>query len=632
MAQQHDAASVSDRAATRRHVCTSSIPLSDLLAVALLLLFVVVFATLTIRAHQSFNTNALDLAKFDQSIWNTSRGNPYAITLAEDNVNDSHFSPALAIFAPLYWIWPDIRLLLIALSALLGGAGFLIYWHFRRTDPWLGLVVFAAYLMHPTLHQINLALFRRETLAVFATSFALYHLLRRQYGWMALGLVLTLLSKEDMSLVLVVFGLYAILFQRRPVAGSLMLIIGVAWFFLVPFVLLPARPVNASIEGYQHAAANYSYLGASLPEIFQTLATRPELLWSYIGQPRRLEAVFQFLWPTAFLFLLAPEVALMMLPFFIYLLASTAEAMGRLEAWYPSLLIILLYWAVGVGLGRLAGRWRQAGALILLLASFGGWFAYSPLWPGSRFDAEQYQITALERRIAERLAKIPADAVIMAQDPLVPHLSHRRDIYLFPWVGDRRPEYIILNRDMRTYPLGADEYRTAFYAYLASPDYALADQIDSLYIFQNDPEFAPANAAGESWANDITLIGYDVAVAAPGEPYAAALAIVPAGTTLRVSLYWEIVTAMAENYTVFAHAATTDGRTLAQHDSWPADAHRPTSVLPPGEQIRDVHYLTLSEDVAAADLVLRVGLYATDPGTPTPTQSGNDFVLLPMFP
>ena len=116
LAKQPDAASIPDRVATRRQGIRSSIQLSDLLAVAVLLLFVVVFSTLTIRAHQSFNTAALDLAKFDQSIWNTSRGDPYAITLSEDTVNDSHFSPALAIFAPLYWIWADIRLLLIALS------------------------------------------------------------------------------------------------------------------------------------------------------------------------------------------------------------------------------------------------------------------------------------------------------------------------------------------------------------------------------------------------------------------------------------------------------------------------------------------------------------------------------------
>jgi len=605
---------------------------SDWAAIVLLLFYVIIFSTLTIRQHQSFNTNALDLAKFDQSIWNTSRGHPYAITISEDTVNDSHFSPALAIFAPLYWVWSDIRLLLITQSILLSGAGFLIYQHFRRTASWLGLAVFAAYLMHPALHQINLALFRRETLAVFATSYAIYHLLRRQYGWMALGLGLALLSKEDMSLVLVVFGLYLVFVQRRPAIGALVISIGVAWFILIPFVVLPMLMSNELVVGYQHATANYSYLGTSFQEIVQTLADRPELLWEYIGQPRRLEAVFKFLWPTAFMFLLAPEIALMMLPFFIYLLASTSGAVGRLEAWYPSLLIILLYWAVGVGLGRLAGRWRQAGILLLLLAGFSSWIAYSQLWPGRQFVRERYQITSLERQISERLAMIPQEAVVMAQDPLVPHLSHRQNIYLFPWVGDNRPDYVILDRDMRTYPLGEDEYRTAFYDYLASPEYAIADQLGGLYIFQYDPILEPVNSTDEIWDNSMRLLGYDVALAVQNEPYGQIPTIVPAGSNLRISLYWQVQQAMESNYTVFVHAVTPDDRTLAQHDGWPADAHRPTSVLPSGTTFRDVHYLTLNEDIAAADLALRLGLYASDPAIPIPTQSGAGFVLLPMFP
>ena len=111
---------------------------SDWLAIALLLLYVLLFSILTIRQHQSFNTNALDLGKFDQSIWNTAQGRPFQITISENLVIESHFSPSLALFAPLYWIWSDIRLLFIMQSILFGGAGFLIYWFFRRQNPWLG--------------------------------------------------------------------------------------------------------------------------------------------------------------------------------------------------------------------------------------------------------------------------------------------------------------------------------------------------------------------------------------------------------------------------------------------------------------------------------------------------------------
>lgn len=452
----------------------------DWLAISLLLLYMLVFSTLTIRQHNSFNTNALDLAKFDQSIWNTSRGRPYQITIGEDLVIESHFSPSLAVFAPLYWLWPDVRILFIAQSLLLGGAGFLIYWHFRRLAPWLGLIVFAAYLMHPSLHEVNLVEFRRITLAVFATSFAMYHLLRRQYGWMALGLALTLLSKEDLSLLVAAFGLYILFFQKEFKVGALTLVAGIAWFILVPFVLLPQLMTHDQVEGYQHAASSYGYLGSNLPEILNTLTTQPQILWEYAGRPERLRALFDFLWPTAFLFLLAPEIALFIIPNLAILLASTSNAMGRLGNWYPSVLIVILYWAVGLGINRLPYNWKRPALVLLLVVSAVAWFSRSELWPGQQFDAARFQVSDHDRQVSAALREIPAEAIVMAQDPLVPHLSHRENIYLLPWVrGGSQADYVLLDRQMRTYPVGPDEYRTLFNDYLASTEYDIAQQIDS---------------------------------------------------------------------------------------------------------------------------------------------------------
>ncbi|MEA3374832.1 MAG: DUF2079 domain-containing protein [Chloroflexota bacterium] len=67
---------------------------------------------------------------------------------------------------------------------------------------------------------------------------------------------------------------------------------------------------------------------------------------------------------------------------------------------------------------------------------------------------------------------------------------------------------------------------------------------------------------------------------------------------------------------------------LAQHDSWPADAHRPTSVLPPGTVVRDVHYLTVPQAISG-EVVARVGLY-DEQGTHLTTQEGQEFVDLSL--
>ena len=604
--------------------------LTDWLALGLLLLYVFVFSWLTIRQHQSFNTNALDLAKFDQAIWNTANGRPYQITIAEDSVLQSHFSPALALFAPLYWLWPDVRFLFIVQSLLLGGAGFLIYWYLRRERAWLGVVVLGAYLMHPLLHQVNLVEFRRNTLAVFAISFALYHLLRRRYGWMLLGLLLALLSKEDMSLVAIAFGLYILLFQRQMKAGAVTLGLGAAWLLIVPFVLLPALMPHDAIEGYQHADAYFAYLGDTPGEMVQTVVGDPLLLLGYAGQPQRLTAVFKFLWPTAFLFLLAPDILFLLLPNLAFLLISTSEAQGRLEGWYPAVLLIILYWAVGVGVARLPRRWQKWAAAALLLAGALAWLLNSQLWPGARFDAARYEVTAHERQVEGALRAIPADAIVMAQDPLAPHLAHRQDIYLFPWVrGGNQPDYVAFDRAMRTYPLGPDEYRSRFYDVFASTEYALTQQIDSFYLFEFVGADAPQQPLEALYGDALRLQGISTAAALPQAAFRDDARELLAGSTLRVALYWEVVAPMEQNYTAFVHAAAPDGRTLAQHDSWPADTHRPTSVLPAGEQFRDVHYLTFAEPVNLDDLQLRIGLYDAN-GTPLFLEEERPFLLTPV--
>ncbi len=602
----------------------------DWLAIIFLLLYVAVFSTLTIRQHNNFSTNALDLAKFDQSIWNTSQGRPYQITIGENLVIESHFSPSLALYAPLYWIWPDVRILFITQSILLGGAGFFIYWHFRRQAPWLGLAVFAAYLMHPLLHQVNLVEFRRLTLAVFAISFAIYHLLRRQYGWMALGLALALLSKEDMSLLVAAIGLYILLAQRELKVGAATLAIGTAWFLYVPFYVLPSLMTHDLTAGYQHAASSYAYLGTSLPEIASTLLSRPGVIWQFMGKSERLLAVLNFLWPTAFMFLLAPEIVLLLVPNIVALLASTSDTMGRLGGWYPGVLVVILYWATAVGIARLSGDRKRFALTLLLVASAAAWIANSQLWPGRRFDPDEYRISEHDRQVARALESVPADAIVMAQDPLVPHLSHRREIYLLPWVrGGNRPDYVAMDRDLRTYPVGPDEYRTLFYDYLAATEYEIAEQIDSFYLFRHAGEVLPQQDSDIVFGDALRLNGISTAVAVADRPFGADPGGLAGGRLLRVELFWEVLQEMDVNYTVFVHAQAPDGRLLGQHDSWPADAHRPTSVLREGEKLRDVHYLSLSEPVALSDLTLRIGLYEGTTGKPLTDSQGREYHHLP---
>ena len=600
---------------------------TDRIAIVLLVLFSLAFSYATIRKHDSFGTRALDLAKFDQGIWNTSQGRPFATTMSEDSVLQSHFSPALALYAPLFWLWSNVRVLFIAQSVLMAASGLLIYLFLRDDAPWLGLAVLAAFLMNPTLHQMTLVEFRRVTLAVFTTSLTLYWMLKRRYWAMGVALAITLLCKEDMAFTAIAVGLYVALVQRQRKLGTVLTLVGAAYLVLVPFVLLPA--LNGT-TGYRHAGDSFGYLGTSLDQIVPNLLRRPGLLLGQMLKTDRLVALLVFLAPSLFLFLLAPAVAAFMLPYLGFLLASTADRMGHLEDWYPSIPLIVLFWAVAVGARRLPKRWQRPAGGLLVAAGAAAWLLWSPMWPGAAFRPSNYEIVPHDRAVRQVLVTVPAAAAVSAQDALVPHLSHRERIYLYPWVPEgETADYVALDRSMGTYPLPYGQYWSYFYDVFASTNYEIVAQVDEFYLMRRTDALVPEVPRHDTWSDMLTLTGYTALTATPDGPFHLTTAA-PGETTARVALIWQAEQAMTLNYTAFVHVLDGGGQLLAQHDSWPADTSRPTSVLSPGTTIRDTHTLTWTAPVPLDRISLRIGLYDSETGIPLTLPDGEPFIVVPF--
>jgi hypothetical protein len=304
--------------------------------------------------------------------------------------------------------------------------------------------------------------------------------------------------------------------------------------------------------------------------------------------------------------------------------------MGRLEDWYPSILLIYLFWAVAIGLQRLSRDWWRPASGMLLLASAAGWLLYSPLWPGAAFKARNYEIVPHDRLARRALQRVHASASVAAQDALVPHLAHREEIYLYPWItAGRTADVVALDLSMGTYPLSLGEYTSRAYDYLASVNHTIVQQVDGFYLFQRTGSLEPQVVRGDTWGDLITLTGYSADIAREGTRFEVTMA--DAGTTtVRVTLLWRMDADTGQNLTVFIHILDGAGLLLAQHDGWPADAHRPTSVLSPGSAIRDIHTLSWSGAQDPTTLSLRIGIYDSDTGEPLLLPSGDGFVVVPV--
>ncbi|MDQ7028817.1 MAG: glycosyltransferase family 39 protein [Ardenticatenia bacterium] len=82
------------------------------------------------------------------------------------------------------------------------------------------------------------------------------------------------------------------------------------------------------------------------------------------------------------------------------------------------------------------------------------------------------------------------------------------------------------------------------------------------------------------------------------------------GEYLQVTLYWEALAPVADNYTVFVQVLNAEGKLVAQHDIEPANGTFPTSTWEAGTLVPDEHQLLLPENLPAGTYTLIAGMYA----------------------
>jgi len=111
------------------------------------------------------------------------------------------------------------------------------------------------------------------------------------------------------------------------------------------------------------------------------------------------------------------------------------------------------------------------------------------------------------------------------------------------------------------------------------------------------PEYSIQHPLRYTLGEEVLLLGYD----APDT----------IGLTLPLTLYWQGVAAMEEDYTVFVHVFDEDGNLLGQDDSQPVGGHYPTTLWEEGRIVEDTHFANISVVVSPGHHRLRivVGMY-----------------------
>ena len=415
-------------------------PYAVLLLVATLYLLVAALLN-----HRAFGTG-YDLGIYDQTIWNLSQGRIWMTTLVyETGGFYDHFEPILLLIVPLYWLWSDVRVLLIVQSLALGLGSLPIYLYARHAlRTWehgksLALVIAAAYLVYPAMHNANLNDFHEVSLLPPLLGFALYGLLTGRPRTTWIFLALCLMVKEDFSVTFLMFGIFISVFKPagfRRRDGIIVAAVAVIWMLLVLYLLYPAATRGMP---YPFVGRRYPWLGDTPQSAATVLLTQPWIMLPYLTQMPKLLFVLRLMGPLLFLPLLGWPVVLLAIPVLVYLMLSNYEPQWSVQSYYNPPLLPTLFFGLVTAWCRLR-RWAQrlgwrASSLQFVLAGVViagvavGYWLDAP-GPGSRnFDPVRFSPTPKTLAAQRIIDQIPAEASVSAIWPLVPHLSHRQRVY-----------------------------------------------------------------------------------------------------------------------------------------------------------------------------------------------------------
>ena len=411
-------------------------------------IYFVVYATLSVLRHRSYHSLGFDLGLFDQVFWNTVQGRPFESTMSQalpipHSLLGDHFSPGLLLLGPFYAAYPHPETLLVLQTLALASGAWPVYLLAKlKLGGAYPLAWVVAYFLFLPLAFINLFDFHEVALAVTPIGFALYFLEKGQRRWFLVSLAITFLIKEEMPLIGVGFGAYALLGKRDWKLGLAVLTGSVVAFIAI---IQYAIPYFGSGRSYPYFSDRYGQVGGSPLGILRTLATDPLRIARAVIQPKKVYFLLGIFGPVIGLSWLAGWASLLVLPTLGYLLLSSYEPQYSFSAQYSAPLIPLVIGTAILGMARLRGSAQRPVILAVLASSVLFSWAYGDLPLSRKFDYSQFQTDPRYAAFVHQIDAIPPDASVSAENGFPSQLSERRCIYDYHFEGVQNAQWVVLD-------------------------------------------------------------------------------------------------------------------------------------------------------------------------------------------
>jgi uncharacterized membrane protein len=389
------------------------------------------FVLLSLAEARSLE-NGVELARWVQGAYYVTNGHDAQLSVDGYHLFERHGAFGYYLLAQGTRLVAAVPYLLIIQAGALA-AGVVPIWRLCRKVCSLragaAAAAVIAYALYPPLHQLNLADFSPEALAVPALLGAAYAGFRAHWWWAAACCVVAMSMRSDLGLVVAAIGV-VLLIDTRSRQAPRMIVAGLVWTLVSALVIQPWFGDGSFV----HAEAFAGY-GSTVPGILWGMITDPLSVLGDLVARENFAVMVAVFAPVAFLPFLAPRYLFPAIPVLVVIFVADIPVLGPEGAANTVTMIVFVFLALPFALARLGRRnieritvdRRILGALVLAAGVF---FVHdSPSSPyeepwawGGRSLVDQARLDAIEL--------LESPLAVRGTDPVVPDLAWRRQLYV----------------------------------------------------------------------------------------------------------------------------------------------------------------------------------------------------------
>ena len=421
------------------------------------------YSALALVRFEKFEPMSYDNAIFEQAIRAYAHLQAPIVPIKGPDFNllGDHFSPVIALVAPVYRVFPAAPTLMVAQAVLIAVSVYVVTsLGLRRLGLWAGGGIAVAYGLSFGLQSAVESNFHEVAFGVPLLALAGASYVERRYALVVAWSLPLLLVKEDLGLTVALIGLVLwVAGERRR--GTWLAVAGGVGFLLVILVIIPAfNPAGA-----------YAYTSA--------VGGDGGLVETVLDDTGRKLLTVVMTFAVAGFAAFASPWALLVLPTFAWRFAGDNPYYWGSDFYYSILLMVIVAVAAIDAMDRLPQLRPMAVVAVVFTAAM---LVGSPL--ASLADPDTYDRPERADAAEHVLTLIPEGDSVDTDIGLMTHLTADHDVTWIGTPGNATPDWVLLDVDSG---FGSPPDPVAYAEERYDEPYTLVEEIDGYLLARRSP-------------------------------------------------------------------------------------------------------------------------------------------------